>query len=246
MPELLDLHFLGEEQLVGAYLLDLEDGLTLVDCGPDVDPARRSRRGWRELDLEVADLRHLLLTHIHFDHAGAAGALVAANPRLRVHVSEQGAPHLIDPERLERSARRLYGDMFDLLWGPRHADSGREHRCRRRAGARPRVLSDPGARSSPRLLHGRGRDPLRRRRGRRALAAERLCPAGDSASRRRPRGLAREPGRDRAARARLAGATALRPGRRARGAPAGLPAPADALGRDSSPRRRAPGSSSTR
>jgi glyoxylase-like metal-dependent hydrolase (beta-lactamase superfamily II) len=71
-----------------------------------------------ELDLGVADLRHLLLTHIHFDHAGAAGALVAANPRIKVHVSEQGAPHMIDPERLERSARRLYGDMFDLLWGP--------------------------------------------------------------------------------------------------------------------------------
>ena len=117
MPELLDLHFLGEEQLVGTYLLDLEDGLTLVDCGPaSTLPTLEKRLG--ELDLGLADLRHLLVTHIHFDHAGAAGALVAANPRIKVHVSEQGAPHLIDPERLERSARRLYGDMFDLLWGP--------------------------------------------------------------------------------------------------------------------------------
>ncbi|MGD0272708.1 MAG: MBL fold metallo-hydrolase [Gaiellaceae bacterium] len=116
MPELLDLHFLGEEQLVGSYLLDLEDGLTLVDCGPATTlPALEKRLG--ELDLGVADLRHLLVTHIHFDHAGAAGALVEANPRIKVHVSEQGAPHMIDPERLERSARRLYGDMFDLLWG---------------------------------------------------------------------------------------------------------------------------------
>jgi len=116
MPELLDLRFLGEEQLVGAYLLDLDDGLTLVDCGPATTlPALEKRLG--ELDLGVTDLRHLLVTHIHFDHAGAAGALVAANPRLKVHVSEQGAPHMIDPERLERSARRLYGDMFDVLWG---------------------------------------------------------------------------------------------------------------------------------
>jgi glyoxylase-like metal-dependent hydrolase (beta-lactamase superfamily II) len=117
MPELLDLRFLGEEQLVGAYLLDLDDGITLVDCGPTTTlPTLEERLG--ELNLGVADLRHLLVTHIHFDHAGAAGALVAANPRIKVHVSEQGAPHMISPERLERSARRLYGDMFDVLWGP--------------------------------------------------------------------------------------------------------------------------------
>jgi glyoxylase-like metal-dependent hydrolase (beta-lactamase superfamily II) len=65
----------------------------------------------------VADLRHLVLTHIHLDHAGAAGALVRVNPALRVYVSQIGAPHLIDPSRLERSARRLYGDDFDRLWG---------------------------------------------------------------------------------------------------------------------------------
>jgi glyoxylase-like metal-dependent hydrolase (beta-lactamase superfamily II) len=67
--------------------------------------------------LEVADLRHLVLTHIHLDHAGAAGLLVRENPALRVYVSEIGAPHLVDPSRLERSARRLYGDDFDRLWG---------------------------------------------------------------------------------------------------------------------------------
>jgi glyoxylase-like metal-dependent hydrolase (beta-lactamase superfamily II) len=58
-----------------------------------------------------------VLTHIHLDHAGAAGSLVRENPRLLVHVSEIGAPHLVDPSRLERSARRLYGDDFDRLWG---------------------------------------------------------------------------------------------------------------------------------
>jgi glyoxylase-like metal-dependent hydrolase (beta-lactamase superfamily II) len=58
-----------------------------------------------------------VLTHIHLDHAGAAGALARRNPRLRIHVSEIGAPHLVDPSRLERSARRLYGDDFDRLWG---------------------------------------------------------------------------------------------------------------------------------
>jgi glyoxylase-like metal-dependent hydrolase (beta-lactamase superfamily II) len=116
MLELLDLHFLGEEQLFCTYLLDLEDGLALVDPGPWTTLSTLES-GLAELGVSFAELRHLLITHIHFDHAGACGALVAANPRLRVHVSERGAPHLVRPERLERSARRLYGDMFDVLWG---------------------------------------------------------------------------------------------------------------------------------
>jgi glyoxylase-like metal-dependent hydrolase (beta-lactamase superfamily II) len=116
MFELLDLHFLGEEQLFCTYLLDLEDGLALVDPGPWTTLSTLES-GLAELGVSFAELRHLLITHIHFDHAGACGALVAANPLLRVHVSERGAPHLVRPERLERSARRLYGDMFDVLWG---------------------------------------------------------------------------------------------------------------------------------
>src|ERR687891_588514 len=71
----------------------------------------------RELGIELDDVSHLLLSHIHLDHAGAAGTLVRDHPALQVHVSEIGAPHLVDPERLERSARRLYGDAFDSLWG---------------------------------------------------------------------------------------------------------------------------------
>jgi glyoxylase-like metal-dependent hydrolase (beta-lactamase superfamily II) len=67
--------------------------------------------------LELTDVRHLLLSHIHLDHAGAAGVLVREHPGLQVHVSEIGAPHLVDPSRLEHSARRLYGEDFDRLWG---------------------------------------------------------------------------------------------------------------------------------
>jgi glyoxylase-like metal-dependent hydrolase (beta-lactamase superfamily II) len=60
----------------------------------------------------------LLLTHIHLDHAGASGALVERFPGLRVYVHEVGAPHLIDPEKLLRSAARLYGEEnMDRLWG---------------------------------------------------------------------------------------------------------------------------------
>ena len=106
MFELLDLHFLGEEQLFCTYLLDLDDGLALVDPGPQTTLAALES-GLAELDVTVGELRHLLITHIHFDHAGACGALVAANPRLRVHVSGLGAAHLANPERLERSVARL-------------------------------------------------------------------------------------------------------------------------------------------
>jgi glyoxylase-like metal-dependent hydrolase (beta-lactamase superfamily II) len=67
--------------------------------------------------VSLQDIDHLLLSHIHLDHAGAAGVLVREHPALQVHVSEIGAPHLVDPSRLERSARRLYGEAFDELWG---------------------------------------------------------------------------------------------------------------------------------
>ena len=116
MPEPLDLHHLGRERVIGCYLLETEDGPALQDCGPaSCIPELKARLGERGLELQ--DVRHLLLSHIHLDHAGAAGGLVLEHPGLQVHVSEVGAPHLVDPSRLERSARRLYGDDFDRLWG---------------------------------------------------------------------------------------------------------------------------------
>ena len=114
--EPLDLLHLGEPRRIGAYLVETESGLALHDCGPTTClPALREALARR--DVEVGDLEHLLLSHIHLDHAGGAGALVRENPRLAVHVSTIGAPHLIDPARLEASARRLYGETFDVLWG---------------------------------------------------------------------------------------------------------------------------------
>src|SRR4029453_5015841 len=115
-PDPLDLHHLGDERVIGVYLLETEDGLALQDCGPSTCiPALKERLA--ERGLALTDLRHLLLSHIHLDHAGAAGVLVREHPGLQVHVSEIGAPHLVDPSRLEKSARRLYGNTFDDLWG---------------------------------------------------------------------------------------------------------------------------------
>jgi len=104
------------ERTVGAYLLETDDGPALFDCGPStcIDALKA---GLAERGLELTDVRHLLLSHIHLDHAGAAGTLVREHPALQVHVSQIGAPHVVDPSRLEASARRLYGDAFDELWG---------------------------------------------------------------------------------------------------------------------------------
>jgi glyoxylase-like metal-dependent hydrolase (beta-lactamase superfamily II) len=114
--EPIDLVHGGAARTIGSYLLDTPEGLALFDCGPSsCIPALKA--GLAERGHELGDARHLLLSHIHLDHAGAAGSLVREHPGLQVWVSEIGAPHLIDPSRLERSARRLYGDAFDGLWG---------------------------------------------------------------------------------------------------------------------------------
>src|SRR5438309_11214284 len=115
-PDPIDLLQENAERVIGVYLLETDGGPALFDCGP-APRIGTLKDGLRGRGLELTDLRHLLLSHIHLDHAGAAGALVREHPTLQVHVSEVGAPHLVDPERLERSARRLYGDEFDRLWG---------------------------------------------------------------------------------------------------------------------------------
>jgi glyoxylase-like metal-dependent hydrolase (beta-lactamase superfamily II) len=112
----IDLVHQGLDRIVGVYVVDTDDGPALFDCGPS-STVETLKAGLAERGLELQDIRHLLLSHIHLDHAGAAGTLVREHPGLRVHVSPIGAPHIVDPSRLERSARRLWGDAFDELWG---------------------------------------------------------------------------------------------------------------------------------
>jgi glyoxylase-like metal-dependent hydrolase (beta-lactamase superfamily II) len=114
--EPIDLFHQGNARTIAAYVVDTDDGPALFDCGPTTTVSAL-KDGLTQHGLELTDIRHLLLSHIHLDHAGAAGVLVREHPTLQVHVSEIGAPHLVAPERLERSARRLYGDTFDTLWG---------------------------------------------------------------------------------------------------------------------------------
>lgn len=67
--------------------------------------------------LDGVEPQALLLTHIHLDHAGAAGTLARKFPNLHVYVHERGAKHMLDPEKLIASATRIYGEHMDLLWG---------------------------------------------------------------------------------------------------------------------------------
>jgi glyoxylase-like metal-dependent hydrolase (beta-lactamase superfamily II) len=114
--EPIDLFHQGNARTIAAYVVDTDDGPALFDCGPTTTVSAL-KDGLAQHGLELTGIRHLLLSHVHLDHAGAAGVLVREHPTLQVHVSEIGAPHLVAPERLERSARRLYGDTFDTLWG---------------------------------------------------------------------------------------------------------------------------------
>jgi glyoxylase-like metal-dependent hydrolase (beta-lactamase superfamily II) len=114
--DVVDLHFGGREHAIGVYVVDTDDGSALFDTGPTSTlPALEA--GLAAEGTSFDELRHVLLSHIHLDHAGAVGTIVRAHPHLTVWVSEVGAPHLVDPSRLERSARRIYGDAFDPLWG---------------------------------------------------------------------------------------------------------------------------------
>jgi glyoxylase-like metal-dependent hydrolase (beta-lactamase superfamily II) len=110
-PEPIDLLHLGFDRVIASYAVDTPEGPALFDCGP----ANCFERLRTEVDL--SEIRHLLLSHIHLDHAGAAGHVVRENPQITVHVSDIGAPHVVDPSRLLKSARRLYGDTLDTLYG---------------------------------------------------------------------------------------------------------------------------------
>jgi len=104
---IIDLRYDGREGVLGAWCC----GELLIDCGPTPCLARLLE------GLGDAPPRALLLTHVHLDHAGAAGALVARWPELPVFVHPRGAPHLADPTRLVASARRVFGSRFDELYG---------------------------------------------------------------------------------------------------------------------------------
>jgi len=113
---LIDTQFQGERQIIASYLIVGDGELALVDVGAAATLGALLA-GVCAAGFDPEDITHLLLTHVHLDHAGAAGALVRKLPHARVYVHRIGAPHLIDPSRLMRSATRIYGDKMERLWG---------------------------------------------------------------------------------------------------------------------------------
>jgi glyoxylase-like metal-dependent hydrolase (beta-lactamase superfamily II) len=105
----IDVHHMGQEKVICCWEVD----------GVLVDPGPQSTEETLLEALGGERPRALLLTHIHFDHAGATGSLVRRWPDLDVYVHERGAPHMADPEKLVSSAGRLYGgeDGLKRLWG---------------------------------------------------------------------------------------------------------------------------------
>ena len=114
--DFIDLHFLGRRHVIGTAVLRGPSGLTLIDPGPTAClPALES--GLNDQQLRLDDVRSILLTHIHLDHAGATGTLLTRLPNAVVYVHERGAPHMLDPSKLLASATRLYGANMDRFWG---------------------------------------------------------------------------------------------------------------------------------
>jgi glyoxylase-like metal-dependent hydrolase (beta-lactamase superfamily II) len=111
-----DLDFLGRPGIIATAILHGPSGVALIDPGPSTTlgnlTASLDKKGIR-----FGDVRQLLITHIHLDHAGATGSILEKHPHIDVIVHGRGAPHLADPTKLLASAGRLYAQDMDRLWG---------------------------------------------------------------------------------------------------------------------------------
>lgn len=112
----ISLPFQDEEEIIGSYLLAGNGELALVDPGPG-STLEALLAGIREAGFDPQDLTHILVTHVHLDHAGVVGSLARRVAKAQVYVHSQGVPHLLDPSKLIASAQRIYGERMGPLWG---------------------------------------------------------------------------------------------------------------------------------
>lgn len=110
----LDLNFQGLKEITAVYLIVGPEGPILIETGPG-STLNTLLRQIRQRGFEPEQIKHVLVTHIHLDHAGAAGWWAQQGAQIYVH--SFGARHLIAPEKLLASAQRIYGDKMDTLWG---------------------------------------------------------------------------------------------------------------------------------
>ena len=107
----------GREKATSAYLVEADEP-ALVETGPTTS-LTAVLEGLAAVGIGSRDLAHIVVTHIHLDHAGGAGALAPHFPGATVWVHERGAPHLVDPTKLVASASRIYGDeTLRSMFGP--------------------------------------------------------------------------------------------------------------------------------
>jgi glyoxylase-like metal-dependent hydrolase (beta-lactamase superfamily II) len=113
---LLDTCFQRIHGVIASYLLVGPGGLALVDVGAAAT-VEQLFGAVHAAGQDPEAIAHIVLTHIHLDHAGASGTIVRRLPRARVYVHRRGAAHLVDPSRLLSSAQRIYGERMRELWG---------------------------------------------------------------------------------------------------------------------------------
>lgn len=111
-----DLDFLGRAHAIATVVVQGSGSIALIDPGPSTCLANLER-SLTKRGIRLTDVTTILLTHIHLDHAGVTGTILRMHPHIEVVVHQRGAPHLIAPERLVESARRLWGADMDRLWG---------------------------------------------------------------------------------------------------------------------------------
>jgi glyoxylase-like metal-dependent hydrolase (beta-lactamase superfamily II) len=117
----LDLGFLDIENAIAVFVVEGPEGLALVETGP-ASTLPHLTAALQKSNWQISDFRHVFLSHIHFDHAGAAWAFAEQGADIYVH--PKGLPHLAAPEKLYNSARMIYRDQMDVLWGPMHPIAG--------------------------------------------------------------------------------------------------------------------------
>lgn len=123
MIHVIDLEFLGIPHTIASFLIDSKDGPFLIETGP-YSTFPRLEAGLQAHGYTPADVKHVLLTHIHLDHAGAAWAFAKNGAQIYMHPF--GERHMENPEKLLSSARRIYQDMMDKLWGAMHPIPGHQ------------------------------------------------------------------------------------------------------------------------
>ena len=114
MVKIIDIKFQGIKSAIACFLIDSGEGLIMIETGPS-NVYNNIKINLEKEGYNIKEIKHVFVTHIHLDHSG--GAWRFAENGAKIYVHPQGADHLIDPQKLIKSATKIYGDKMDTLWG---------------------------------------------------------------------------------------------------------------------------------